>query len=51
MIRFGKQRFHISDTAVLGNIEVSFQREDYLDDWEIVLTVAGLPLMGDWGAL
>ncbi len=51
MIRFGKQRFHISDTALLGQIEVTFQRENVGDDWEIVLMVGGLPLMGDWGAL
>ena len=51
MIRFGNQRFHISETAMLGNIEVSFQRPTENDDWEIVLMVGGLQLMGDWGAL
>lgn len=51
IIRFGKQRFLISDTAILGQIEMSFQRENVGDDWEIVLMVGGLPLMGDWEAL
>lgn len=30
---------------------MSFQRENVGDDWEIVLMVGGLPLMGDWEAL
>jgi len=49
MIRFGNQRFRIDDTALLGNVEVSFQRGSVGDDWEITLSVGGLPLMGEWG--
>jgi len=49
MIRFGNQRFRIDDTALLGNIEVTFQRGSVSDDWEITLLVGGLPLMGEWG--
>ena len=51
MIRFGKQRFCISDTALLGNILVEFRRPDEGGDWEIVLSVNGFELMGEWGEL
>ena len=51
MIRFGNQRFRIDPTALLGNLEISFQRENIADDWEITIMVAGHPLMGEMGAL
>lgn len=48
MIRFGKQIFHISETALLGIMEAKWTREKEGDPWELTLEVGGISLMGEW---